>query len=116
MVDANFYQLKARCGRNSQAPLKLAPCILAVVLEKLAAGAAPPVLQDAAALERRIRAYDPWPATFTVGCGSRALRLGSARLESGCRGSDRSRACVVHGLESSDPAGADVGTLVEESE
>ena len=66
---------------------ELAPAVLADTLEKLTAGDAPlipqdaaassyvPKLgrddglldwsQDAAALERRIRAYDPWPGTFT---------------------------------------------------
>jgi methionyl-tRNA formyltransferase len=67
---------------------ELAPSVLMETLEKLAAGTAPRVpqdaaassyisklerddgrldwSQDAAALERRIRAYDPWPGTFTL--------------------------------------------------
>jgi methionyl-tRNA formyltransferase len=66
----------------------VAAAVLAETLEKLAAGAAPRVPQndaaasyiakldrghgeidwtgDAVALERRIRAYDPWPGTFTT--------------------------------------------------
>jgi methionyl-tRNA formyltransferase len=67
---------------------ELAPVVLAETLDQLAAGTAPRVpqdaaassyisklerddgrldwSQDAAALERRIRAYDPWPGTFTL--------------------------------------------------
>lgn len=67
---------------------ELAPAVLAATLEKLAAGTAPRCPQDAArvsyvpklareagrlvwtrpaaTLERQIRAYDPWPGTFTV--------------------------------------------------
>jgi len=67
---------------------RLAPDVLAETLTKLAARTAPRIPQDsarssympklerdagrldwtqpAAALERRIRAYDPWPGTFTV--------------------------------------------------
>lgn len=67
---------------------ELAPAVLAETLAQLAAGTAPRVAQDAAAssyisklerehgrldwsldaaaLERRIRAYDPWPGTFTL--------------------------------------------------
>jgi methionyl-tRNA formyltransferase len=67
---------------------ELAPAVLAETLEKLAAGTAVRVpqdsaastyisklerdhgrldwSQDAAALARRIRAYDPWPGTFTL--------------------------------------------------
>jgi len=67
---------------------ELAPAVLAETLDQLAAGTAPRVpqdaaassyisklerddgrldwSQDAAALERRIRAYDPWPGTFTL--------------------------------------------------
>lgn len=66
----------------------LAPLVLAEALGKLAAGTAPRVpqdsaassyiskldrdhgridwTQDAAAIERRIRAYDPWPGTYTL--------------------------------------------------
>lgn len=66
----------------------LAPSVMVEALEKLADGTAPRIHQDAAAssyvsklerddgrldwtldaaaLERRIRAYDPWPGTFTV--------------------------------------------------
>ena len=66
----------------------LAPEVLADTLEQLAAGTAPRIPQDpalvtyipklsrddgridwhqpAAAIERRIRAYDPWPGTFTL--------------------------------------------------
>lgn len=66
----------------------LAPLALAEALEQLAAGTAPRVPQDdaassyipklerddgridwtsdAAAIERRVRAYDPWPGTYTV--------------------------------------------------
>ena len=77
---------------------ELAPAVLAETLEKLAAGTAPRVpqdaaassyisklerddgrldwSQDAAALERRIRAYDPWPGTFTLATeDGRAKRL-----------------------------------------
>jgi methionyl-tRNA formyltransferase len=76
---------------------ELAPAVLAETLEKLAAGTAHRVSQDAAAssyisklerddghldwsqdaaaLARRIRAYDPWPGTFTLatedGCAKR---------------------------------------------
>ena len=67
---------------------ELAPAVLAEALEKLADGTAARIpqddaassyvsklerddgrldwSQDAAALERRIRAYDPWPGTFTL--------------------------------------------------
>ena len=66
----------------------LSPAVLAEALAKLTAGTAPRIpqdnaassyisklerdhgkldwSQDAAALERRIRAYDPWPGTFTL--------------------------------------------------
>ena len=77
---------------------ELAPSVLMETLEKLAAGTAPRVpqdaaassyisklerddgrldwSQDAAALERRIRAYDPWPGTFTLATeDGRAKRL-----------------------------------------
>lgn len=77
---------------------ELAPTVLAEALEKLAGGTAPRVpqdaaassyipklerddgrldwSQDAAALERRIRAYDPWPGTFTLATeDGRAKRL-----------------------------------------
>ena len=77
---------------------ELAPAVLAETLEKLAAGTALRVSQDAAAssyisklerddgrldwsqdaaaLERRIRAYDPWPGTFTLATeDGRAKRL-----------------------------------------
>lgn len=77
---------------------ELAPAVLAETLEKLAAGTAPRIPQDAAAssyisklerddgrldwsqdaavLERRIRAYDPWPGTFTLATeDGRAKRL-----------------------------------------
>lgn len=76
----------------------LAPSVLAETLEKLATGTAPRIpqddaassyiskldrdhgrldwTQDAAALERRIRAYDPWPGTFTLATeDGRAKRL-----------------------------------------
>ena len=74
----------------------LAPEVLAGTLEKLAAGTAPSMPQDpalvtyipklarddgridwhlpAAAIERRIRAYDPWPGTFTL-----AIENGAAK-------------------------------------
>lgn len=77
---------------------ELSPSVLAEALEKLADGTAPRVpqdtaassyisklerdegrldwSQDAAALERRIRAYDPWPGTFTLATeDGRAKRL-----------------------------------------
>jgi methionyl-tRNA formyltransferase len=77
---------------------ELAPAVLAETLDQLAAGTAPRVpqdaaassyisklerddgrldwSQDAAALERRIRAYDPWPGTFTLATeDGRAKRL-----------------------------------------
>lgn len=77
---------------------ELAPSVLAETLEQLAAGTAQRVpqdaaassyisklerddgrldwSQDAAALERRIRAYDPWPGTFTLATeDGRAKRL-----------------------------------------
>ena len=77
---------------------EIAPSVLAETLEKLAAGTAPRVpqdadassyisklerddgrldwSQDAATLERRIRAYDPWPGTFTLATeDGRAKRL-----------------------------------------
>ena len=77
---------------------ELAPAVLAETLEKLAAGTALRVSQDAAAssyisklerddghldwsqdaaaLARRIRAYDPWPGTFTLATeDGRAKRL-----------------------------------------
>ena len=77
---------------------ELAPAVLAETLEKLAAGTAHRVpqdaaassyisklerddgrldwSQDAAALARRIRAYDPWPGTFTLATeDGRAKRL-----------------------------------------
>ncbi len=77
---------------------ELAPSVLAETLEQLAAGTAPRVPQDAAAssyiskleredgrldwskdaaaLERRIRAYDPWPGAFTLATeDGRAKRL-----------------------------------------
>ncbi|MEY3898358.1 MAG: hypothetical protein RLZZ214_3879 [Verrucomicrobiota bacterium] len=66
----------------------LAPAVMAEALEKIASGTAPRIpqeedassyipklerddghldwSQDAAALERRIRAYDPWPGTYTI--------------------------------------------------
>jgi methionyl-tRNA formyltransferase len=66
----------------------LAPAVMAEALERLADGTAPRIPQDAAAssyipklerddghldwtrdaaaIERRIRAYDPWPGTFTI--------------------------------------------------
>lgn len=66
----------------------LAPAVMAEALEKIANGTAPRIpqdelassyisklerddghldwTQDAAAIERRIRAYDPWPGTFTI--------------------------------------------------
>ena len=77
---------------------ELAPSVLAETLELLAAGTAPRIpqdaaassyisklerddgrldwSQDAAAIERRIRAYDPWPGTFTLATeDGRAKRL-----------------------------------------
>jgi methionyl-tRNA formyltransferase len=76
----------------------LSPAVLAEALAKLTAGSAPRIQQDAAAssyipklerddgrldwsqdaaaLDRRIRAYDPWPGTFTLaGEDGRAKRL-----------------------------------------
>ena len=78
----------------------LAAEVLAETLAKLAAGTAPRIPQDpalssyvpklgrddgrldwtqpAAALERRIRAYDPWPGTFTMaieGGGKKRLKI-----------------------------------------
>ncbi len=76
----------------------LAPLVLAETLERLASGTAPRIPQDsaassyisklerddgridwnqdAAAIERRIRAYDPWPGTFTLATeDGRAKRL-----------------------------------------
>jgi len=76
----------------------LSPSVLAEALEKLADGTAPRVpqdaaassyipklerddgkidwSQDAAAIERRIRAYDPWPGTYTTAIeGGKAKRL-----------------------------------------
>jgi methionyl-tRNA formyltransferase len=66
----------------------LAPAVMAEALEKIANGTAPRIpqdelassyisklerddghldwAQDAATIERRIRAYDPWPGTFTI--------------------------------------------------
>ena len=70
---------------------ELAPAVMAEALEKLTDGTAPRIPQDepassyvsklerddghldwtrdATALERRIRAYDPWPGTFTIFTG-----------------------------------------------
>jgi methionyl-tRNA formyltransferase len=85
-------------GRLHDRLAELAPAVLAETLEKLAAGTAPRVPQDAAAssyisklerddgrldwsqgaaaIERRIRAYDPWPGTFTLATeDGRAKRL-----------------------------------------
>jgi methionyl-tRNA formyltransferase len=80
---------------------ELAPGVLAEALEQLAAGTAPRIPQDeekatyigklgredgridwswpAARLERRIRAFDPWPGTFTTfrpsGGGEKRLKI-----------------------------------------